>query len=278
MIRLAKQMQVNPGGIDLVQFIMESVMRSHNQVISEQFGHTAESYLTSAVHAQGADLQELAAYAAAYAQPRVLDLGCGGGHASFAVAAHAAEVIAYDLSAQMLEVVHAAALERGLRNITVQQGSAAQLPFSDASFDLVCTRFSAHHWRQLSQALQEAARVLKPGGRFIIIDTAAPADVLADTYVQAIELLRDTSHVRNVSMSSWKKLIAQTGLQLEFVNSWKLPLEFSSWIARMRTPADHVAAIQALWRAAPAEVRDYFRVQEDYSFEIDTVLFEAIKR
>jgi len=253
-------------------------MRSHNQVISEQFGNTAASYLTSAVHAQGEDLKELAAYAAAYAQPRVLDLGCGGGHACFAVAAHAAEVIAYDLSAQMLEVVRAAALERGLNNVTVQQGSAAHLPFADAAFDLVCTRFSAHHWRHLPQALQEAARVLKPGGRFIVIDTAAPEDVLADTYVQAIELLRDTSHVRNVSLPSWKKLIAQTGLQVEFVNSWKLPLEFSSWIARMRTPADHVTAIQALWRAAPAEVRAYFSLSEDYSFEIDTVLVAAIKR
>src|SRR5450830_1528521 len=252
-------------------------MRSHNQVISEQFGNTAASYLTSAVHAQGADLQELAAYAAAYPQARVLDLGCGG-DASFAVAPFAAQVVAYDLSAQMLEVVRAAAVERKLPNIEVQQGSADRLPFADAAFDVVCTRFSAHHWRNLPQALQEAARVLKQGGRFIVIDTAAPADVLADTYMQAVELLRDTSHVRNVSMSSWKKLIAQTGLQVEFSKSWKLTLEFASWVARMRTSASHISVIQSLWRAAPAEVRDYFNVGEDYSFDIDTVLVEAIKK
>lgn len=253
-------------------------MRSHNQVISEQFGNTAASYLTSAVHAQGADLQELAAYAAAYPQARVLDLGCGGGHAAFAVARQASEVIAYDLSVQMLDVVRAAVLERGLSNVAVQQGSADRLPFADASFDLVCTRFSAHHWRNLPQALQEAARVLRQGGRLVVIDTAAPADVLADTYMQAIELLRDTSHVRNVSLSSWKKLIAQTGLQVGFSKSWKLTLEFSSWVARMRTPAPHIAAIQSLWRAAPAEVRDYFNLGEDYSFDIDTILVEAVKK
>ncbi len=252
-------------------------MRSHNQVISEQFGNTAASYLTSAVHAQGADLQELAAYAAAYTQPRILDLGCGGGHASFSMAAHAAEVIAYDLSAQMLEVVRIAAGDRQLHNVTVQQGSADQLPYADASFELVCTRFSAHHWRNLPQALQETARVLKPGGRLVIIDTAAPADVLADTYVQAIELLRDTSHVRNLSMSSWKKLVMQTGLQIELAKSWKLHLDFSTWVARMRTTAPHVTAIQSLWRAAPAEVRDYFALADDYSFDIDTVMVTAIK-
>jgi len=252
-------------------------MRSHNQVITEQFGSTAASYLSSTVHAQGADLAELAAYAASHAQARVLDLGCGGGHASFAMAAHAVEVIAYDLSPQMLEVVRAAALERDLHNVTTQQGSADQLPFADASFDLVCTRFSAHHWRCLPQALQEAARVLKPGGRFVVIDTAAPEDILYDSYVQAIELLRDTSHVRNISLSSWKKLIARSGLEVIHAKRWKLPLEFSSWIARMRTPAHHVAAIESLWQAAPAEVRDYFHLEPDYSFQIDTVLVEAIK-
>lgn len=253
-------------------------MRSHNQVISEQFGSTAASYLTSAVHAQGADLQDLAAYAAAYPQARVLDLGCGGGHASFAVAPHAARVIAYDLSSQMLEVVRAAAVDRKLPNIEVQQGSADSLPYADASFDLVCTRFSAHHWRNLPKALQEAARVLKQGGRFVVIDTAAPADVLADTYMQSIELLRDTSHVRNVSLSSWKKLIGGTGLHVEFSKSWKLTLEFASWVARMRTSPEHITAIQSLWRAAPVEVRSYFNLADDYSFDIDTVLVEAIKK
>ncbi|HPB90661.1 MAG TPA: class I SAM-dependent methyltransferase [Rugosibacter sp.] len=253
-------------------------MRNHDQVISEQFGSTAAAYLTSAVHAQGADLQDLAAYAQQYAQPVILDMGCGGGHASFAVAPHAGQVTAYDLSAEMLDVVRQAAAERKLDNIETRQGSADSLPFADAMFDMVCTRFSAHHWRHLPQALAEAARVLKPGGRFIVIDTAAPADVLADTYMQAIELLRDPSHVRNVSLASWQWLIGQAGLHIASSKSWKLHLEFSSWVARMRTSPEHIAAIQSLWRGAPAEVRRYFNVADDYSFDIDSVLLEAVKR
>ena len=103
-------------------------MRNHDQVISEQFGSTAAAYLTSAVHAQGADLQDLAAYAQQYAQPVILDMGCGGGHASFAVAPHARQVSAYDLSAEMLDVVRQAAAERKLDNIETRQGSADSFP------------------------------------------------------------------------------------------------------------------------------------------------------
>lgn len=252
-------------------------MRSHSQVVTEQFGHTAAAYLTSAVHAQGEDLKELAAIAAAIEGARVLDLGCGGGHAAFAVAPVVREVVAYDLSAQMLDVVAEAAQERGLSNLQVRQGSAAELDFADASFDLVCTRYSAHHWRGLPRALDEAMRVLKPGGRLVVIDTAAPNDVLADTYVQAIELLRDTSHVRNVSAGSWRKLLGRAGFAVTSDQTWKLRLEFASWVARMRTPADNITAIKALWNSAPSEVKQYFELGDDYSFSIDVVMLQALK-
>ena len=114
-------------------------MHNHDQVIAEQFGSTAAAYLTSTVHAQGADLQDLAAYAQQYAQPVILDMGCGGGHASFVVAPHAKQVTAYDLSVDMLDVVCQAAAERKLDNIETRQGSADCLPFADAMFDIVCT-------------------------------------------------------------------------------------------------------------------------------------------
>ncbi|UWE18190.1 class I SAM-dependent methyltransferase [Herbaspirillum huttiense] len=252
-------------------------MRSHQQVVTEQFGSTAAAYLTSSVHAQGADLQELAQIAASIPGARVLDLGCGGGHASFAVAPVVEKVIAYDLSEEMLNVVASAAAGRGLGNLAVRQGSADRLDFPDASFDLICTRFSAHHWRQLPQALNEVFRVLKPGGRFIVIDTAAPADVLADTYVQAIELLRDTSHVRNVSLNSWRKLLRGAGFAIASDKTWKLRLEFDSWVARMRTPQDSITAIRALWQAAPGEVKAYFDLDAACSFSIDVAMLDARK-
>ena len=244
-------------------------------VVAQQFGDTASAYLTSSVHAQGADLQALQAIAQRHAQPEVLDLGCGAGHASFAVAPHARRVTAYDLSAQMLAVVDGAAHERGLHNIRTQQGNVAQLPFADGSFDLVLTRFSAHHWLDVPAALQEVRRVLKPGASLVVIDIVAPKEALFDTTLQAVELLRDGSHVRDYRLCEWHNKLEKAGFAAELHSQWKLPMKFDEWVARMRTPDLRVQAIRSLFDSAPEETRQYFAVQPDYSFEIDAAMFEA---
>src|SRR5215471_13287228 len=133
--------------------------RNHEALVGDQFGARASAYLTSVVHATGTDLARLAALARERAEARVLDLGCGGGHVTFAVAPHVREVVACDLSPEMLDVVARAARERGLANVTTQRGVAEHLPFADASFDMMMSRYSAHHWRDFSSGLSEAARV-----------------------------------------------------------------------------------------------------------------------
>ena len=69
--------------------------------------------------------------------------------------------MAYDLSAQMLDVVAQAAEVRQLKNITTR-GYAESLPFADNAFDIVISRYSAHHWHDVGAALREVNRILKP--------------------------------------------------------------------------------------------------------------------
>src|ERR1700754_2381685 len=121
----------------------------HDVLVAHQFGSTARAYLESVTDATGADLELLAQEIAVTPHAAVLDLGCGAGHASFAVAPHAASVTAYDLTAQMLAVVQREANTRGIKNITTVQGMAEVLPFPDAHFDFVISRYSAHHWHDV---------------------------------------------------------------------------------------------------------------------------------
>ncbi|MBM1189465.1 class I SAM-dependent methyltransferase [Pseudomonas weihenstephanensis] len=249
----------------------------HSQVVQKQFGEQAAAYLSSAVHAQGAEFGLLQAELAGKSGARVLDLGCGAGHVSFHVAARVKDVVAYDLSQQMLDVVQAAASERGLHNISAVRGAAERLPFADGEFDYVFSRYSAHHWSDLGQALREVRRVLKPGGVAAFIDVISPGSPLFDTYLQSVEVLRDTSHVRDYSAGEWLRQVSEAGLHTRSTLRQRLRLEFGSWIARMRTPVAMSVAIRALQQSMGSEVREYFEIEADGSFSTDVLVLWAEK-
>jgi SAM-dependent methyltransferase len=241
-----------------------------------QFGTHADGYLKSSVHARGADLDRLQTLVDKMRPSRVLDLGCGAGHASFAMARGCAgHVTAYDPSAEMLAVVAREALARGHRSLDTQRGSAEKLPYADGVFEIVATRYSAHHWTNVPRALAECARVLKPGGRMVVIDVIAPVEQVLDTSLQVIEFLRDGSHVRNYKLSEWSDMLCAAGFAAPSADCWNLPLEFASWVARIGTPAARIAALEAVFADLSDEARRYLQVRADLSFIIEAAWMET---
>lgn len=247
----------------------------HHDNVDKQFGEQARHYLTSAVHASGGDLLRLAERLSGESEAIVLDIGCGAGHASFIAAQHVKEVVAYDLSEKMLAVVRSTALERGYHHLTTRRGYAESLPFDDAEFDMVISRYSAHHWHDLGSALREVHRVLKPGGKLIFMDVSAPGHPVLNIWLQTVEALRDTSHVQDYSPGEWLALMTESGLVIQAVSQDRLHLEFSSWIERIRTPDVMVQAIRAYQHSAPDEVQRYYSLQPDGSFTTDIIFIEA---
>ncbi len=251
------------------------MVEAHEKVVEAQFGPRARAYVESAVHAQGADLDAIEALARKLRPGLALDLGAGGGHVAYVMARHARRVIASDLSREMLAAVAATARDKGLSNIETVEAPAEQLPFEDATFDLVASRFSAHHWRDFDAGLREARRSLKHGGQAIFVDAYSPAPPFLDTHLQAIELLRDHSHARNYTSAQWIDALARSGFALEAVRTWRLRMDFPVWTARMRTPDENVKAIRALQIVASSETKAHFAIEPDGSFLLDILMIEA---
>lgn len=248
---------------------------SQQDFVAGQYEPRAQDYVSSEVHRQGPDLDQIEAELRHRPAGRVLDLGCGGGHVTYRVAPLAHEVVACDVTTGMLDAVRRTAGERGLHNVTVQEAPAERLPFDDATFDLVVARYTTHHWHDRDAGLREARRVLKPGGRAIFIDVTSPEHPLLDSWLQMLELLRDVSHVRNYRLTEWITALAAAGFAVDGITRRRLPLRFGDWVARTRTPPLNADAIRAMQVAAPDEVREHFAIEADGSFVLDTVTFTA---
>jgi hypothetical protein len=102
----------------------------------------------------------------------------------------------------------------------------------------------------------------------------APEQAVSDSFLQAIELLRDTSHVRDYTASEWTAALAHAGFALAGCRTWRLRMDFPVWTARMRTPDENIRAIRVLQAAASSETRAHFAIEPDGSFLLDILMLE----
>jgi SAM-dependent methyltransferase len=245
--------------------------------VHEQFSLAAASYAASEIHANGVDLPVMLQQANLIGDELVLDAGTGAGHAAILFAPHVQQIIAIDLSTQMLEQGQISAAKRKIPNVSFVLGDVEQLQYEDETFDLVVSRYSAHHRPNPQKGINEIHRVLKPEGRLLLGDIVSIEDFAVDTFLQTIEMLRDKSHVRDHTVAQWRSMLHAAGFTAEYVHSWGAEIEFQSWIERMQTPADMVTVLKQLLENASAEVQQALLIQPDHSFTMPGALIRGTK-
>ena len=229
--------------------------------VREAFGATAAAYVASPGHAGGADLNRLVELAAPTLGDRALDVSTGGGHTALALAPHVAQITASDLTPRMLAAARDFLTTSGVTNADYVIADAEQLPFLDASFDLVTVRIAPHHYASVATAVREMARVLTPGGRLLVIDNIAPEDATLDALLNHWEQRRDPSHVRNYTASEWRRYLTDVGLEISDAEIQRKTHDFAPWVERMRMPPAESARLEAEMLAAPPEAQAYFEIE-----------------
>jgi ArsR family transcriptional regulator len=155
----------------------DAVVRADDARLKEVLRLRKENFET---HGAGADAHQLvpgrswAAWARAIGHllpPLIVaDLGCGEGYLSIEAARWASQVIAVDRSAEVLRRARALAARRRVTNIAWETGELERVPLQDASVDVALLSQALHHADAPAKALAEAVRILKPGGRVLILD------------------------------------------------------------------------------------------------------------
>ena len=100
----------------------------------------------------------------------VADLGCGEGYLTIETSRWAAQVIAVDRSTEVLKRARALAARRRVSNVTWKRGELESVPIADDMVDVSMLSQALHHADDPARALQEAARIVVPGGRVLVLD------------------------------------------------------------------------------------------------------------
>jgi SAM-dependent methyltransferase len=178
--------------------------------MADRFAHTA----ARAAARQDEDAAALAEQVRVFVLPRgdeqAVDVGCGAGALALALAPLVREVVGLDRVPELL----ALARERAPGNATFVEGDATSLPFEQASFDLAASMRTLHHVRRPEAVVAELARVVRPGGRILVIDQLGPLDPLGALPLERFERARDESHARLLAEIDLRHLFEANGLAL----------------------------------------------------------------
>jgi len=233
-------------------------MPDTRDLVKQQFGAHAQNYVTSAAHAKGESLDRLLELALAGPQPdwRALDIATGGGHTALAVAPHVREVVATDLTTEMLAAAEAFIWGKGVANVSFREADAVALPFGDGEFDLVTCRLAPHHFPDCTQFVREMARVLRPGGIAGMIDNTVPENAAAARHINALEKLRDPSHNWIYSPADWEAFFTAAGFEVTHLEVFRKAMDFEAHCDRMNVPAHTRQQLRVMLKHAPAPARE----------------------
>jgi SAM-dependent methyltransferase len=216
-------------------------MRDQDALIRDQFTRQAEAFAGAPPIRDEEALRRVLVATGAGPEDAVLDVACGPGIVTCAFAGVAARAAGIDLTPAMIGKARELQAQRGLGNVSWAIGHVTRLPYRDASFSIVVSRFAFHHLPEPAVVLAEMIRVCRPGGRVAVVDVAVSPDPEKAAAFNAMETLRDPSHVRALNLEELLGLFAEAALAPPHRSFYKMNVPVNGLLERScPNPGDDV--------------------------------------
>jgi SAM-dependent methyltransferase len=189
--------------------------------MTDVWSERAEAYRESDAHREGRDLELFAEWAEG---TTALDVATGGGNVARVLRAAGLEVVTIDSAP-------------GMKPTVVSR--AEEIPFADASFDVVACRVAAHHFQDPANALTEMSRVSR---NLVFVSD----NLFLGEDGEEADKLRDPTHVRNYSEDEWRRMFVEAGLEVEAFELEDKRIDFEAWLDRSDTPEEDRGRIREL--------------------------------
>jgi len=223
---------------------------THSDTIIDQFTKQAMPFSTAPGIKDAQALKLIVDFSGAAADDTVLDVACGPGLVVCAFARVVQHATGIDLTPAMIERARAVQAEQGVSNVTWQVGDVLALPYADASFSIVTSRFAFHHLPDPLTVLGEMKRVCIPGGKVVLVDLTASPDPQKAAAFHRMEVLRDPSHVRALTLAELRDLFACSGLPAPRTAFYRLEVDVDGVLARSFPDPGHVGTIREMFARA----------------------------
>ena len=228
---------------------------NHQELILDQFTRQATVFSSAPAITDEDALRLIVEAARPVPDDRLLDVACGPGLVVCAFAPHVREATGIDMTPAMLERAAKLADDNGLANVAWRRGDVYSLPYDDASFTIVTTRFSVHHFLDPAAVLREMVRVCAPQGRIIVVDDYASEDPAKAAAFNRLEKLRDPSHSRALTLTELRGLFGAVGLPEPEATFYELRGDVGGLLARsFPNPGDDLKIIE-MFKASAGDDR-----------------------
>ncbi|HVN88178.1 MAG TPA: methyltransferase domain-containing protein [Candidatus Binataceae bacterium] len=225
---------------------MASNTATHDATIADQFTRQASGFAAAPELHNDAVLALLTDAAHPKPSDRMLDVACGPGSVVAAFAPLVLHAEGVDATPAMLAEARKLAATKNLRNIGFRNSSAYQLPYRDASFDIVATRFAFHHLEDPPAAFAEIVRVARPGARIVLCDGVASDDPVKALAFNEMERFRDPSTVDFRTVGYLHDLFRTAGLPNPLITRFQVPYLAETLVAHSFPVRDDRAGLMRL--------------------------------